>query len=67
MGYTAEAISEGGWLSVTPESGMTPVNLRLTANMTMLRCGRHTATIRITSAESGGGGPLNVPVTIDLP
>jgi hypothetical protein len=62
--YVAEAISEGGWLAVTAETGMTPVNLRVTANPFFLKPGVHTGTIRVTTPEAGGGGPIVVPVTV---
>jgi uncharacterized protein (TIGR03437 family) len=64
--YEAEALSEGGWLSVTAESGQTPANLRVTANTTFLKPGTYTGSIRVTTAESGGGGPITVPVTLTL-
>ena len=67
VNYRAEAVSEGGWLSVTPEFGMTPVNLRVSANTYFLKPGIHTGVIRVASAESGGGGPINVPVTVNVP
>jgi hypothetical protein len=65
--YVAEAISEGGWLSVVPESGMTPVNLRVTANTFFLPPGVHTGTIRVTTKDAGGGAPIRVPVTVTVP
>jgi hypothetical protein len=65
--YEAEAVSEGGWLSVQPETGMTPVNLRVTANTYFLKPGVHTGTIRVTTRETGGGGPMTIPVTVTVP
>jgi hypothetical protein len=62
--YAAEAISEGGWLAVTAETGMTPVNLRVTANPFFLKPGVYTGTIRVTTPEAGGGGPMVVPVSV---
>ena len=67
VSYRAEAISEGGWLSVSPEIGTTPVNLRVTANPYYLKPGRYTGAIRLTSAEPGGGGPISIPVTLNVP
>ena len=67
VAYRAEALSDGGWLSVNPELGTTPVNLRVTANTYFLKPGRYTGTIRVTSMETGGGGPINVPITVDVP
>jgi hypothetical protein len=63
--YTAEARSAGGWLSVSPESGMTPVNLRLTYNAAGLGAGTYTGSILLTSTD-GAGGPLSVPVTLEV-
>jgi hypothetical protein len=65
--YEAEALSEGGWLSVTPENGMTPVNLRVTANTYFLKPGVHTGTVRVITREPGGGGPVTIPVTVRVP
>jgi len=64
--YAAEVLSEGGWLSVTPEYGITPVNLKVTANTTFLKPGTYAGSIRVTTSESGGGGPITVPVTLTL-
>ncbi|MBI2690161.1 MAG: hypothetical protein HYX27_27970 [Acidobacteria bacterium] len=63
--YTAQAISDGGWLAVTPESGMTPVNLRLTYNPTNMMPGTYTGAILLTSTD-GAGPPLSVPVTLEI-
>jgi hypothetical protein len=65
--YEAEAVSEGGWLSVQPETGMTPVNLQVTANTYFLKPGVHTGTIRVSTRETGGGGPVTIPVTVTVP
>jgi hypothetical protein len=65
--YEAEALSEAGWLSVTPENGMTPVNLRVTANTYFLKPGVHTGTVRVITREPGGGGPVTIPVTVRVP
>jgi hypothetical protein len=65
--YEAEAVSEGGWLSVQPETGTTPVNLRVTANTYFLKPGVHTGTIRVSTRETGGGGPVTIPVTVTVP
>jgi hypothetical protein len=67
VSYRAEAISEGSWLSVSPEIGTTPVNLRVTANPYFLKPGRYTGAIRLTAAEPGGGGPISIPVTLNVP
>jgi hypothetical protein len=65
--YEAEAVSEGAWLSVQPESGMTPVNLRVTANTYFLKPGVHAGSIRVSTRETGGGGPITIPVTVTVP
>ena len=65
--YDAEAVSEGGWLSVQPETGTTPVNLRVTANTYFLKPGVHTGTIRVSTRETGGGAPVTIPVTVTVP
>ena len=65
--YDAEALSEGGWLSVQPETGTTPVNLRVTANTYFLKPGVHTGTIRVSTRETGGGAPVTIPVTVTVP
>ena len=65
--YEAEAVSEGAWLSVQPETGTTPVNLRVTANTYFLKPGVHTGTIRVSTRETGGGGPVTIPVTVTVP
>lgn len=63
--YTAEARSAGGWLSVSPESGMTPVNLRLTYRPENLPAGTYAGSILLTSTD-GAGPPLSVPVTLEI-
>jgi hypothetical protein len=65
--YDAEAVCEGGWLSMLPETGMTPVNLRVTADTYFLKPGVLTGTIRVTTRETGGGGPMTIPVTVTVP
>jgi hypothetical protein len=62
--YAAEAVSDGGWLSVTAENGTTPVNLQVRANSFFLKPGVYTGMIRVTTPEAGGGGPIVVPVTV---
>ncbi|MFO0451573.1 MAG: BACON domain-containing protein [Pseudomonadota bacterium] len=64
--YEAEAVSEGGWLSVQPESGITPANLRVTANTSFLKPGTYTGSIRVRASEGGGGAPISVPVSLTI-
>jgi len=63
--FTAQATSAGNWLSVTPESGMTPVNLRLTYNPSGLSAGTYMGSVLLTSLD-GAGPPLQVPVTLEV-
>ena len=63
--FTAQASSAGNWLSVSPESGKTPVNLRLAYNPVNMAAGTYTGSILLTSMD-GAGPPLSVPVTLDI-
>ena len=61
VAFTATAASEGGWLSVTPAAGTTPVSVSARANLAGLGGGGYLGTITFTTA---GSPPLVVNVIL---
>jgi hypothetical protein len=60
---SVQASSEGSWLSVSPEVGNSPMNIRVSFNPINLSPGTYTGTIRIESADKISA-PRNLPVTL---
>jgi hypothetical protein len=65
VGYTAQAVSSTGWLSVTPTLGATPASLTVTANAASLPAGNYTGVITI-NAVGAVGSPVNVIVSLTV-
>lgn len=68
VSVTTEATGGGAgppWLSVSPTSGTTPLNLSVTANPQGLAMGDHTANIKIT-APGASNSPQTVAVTLKV-
>lgn len=69
-GITVTTEAQGGgagpsWLTVSPTSGATPLNLSVTANPQGLALGDYTAKIVLTSAGASNS-PVKVPVTFKI-
>lgn len=62
---TTSTFSGGGWLSVTPASGVTPGNLTVSVNGSGLAPGNYTGSIGVISADAGNS-PLQIPVTLTI-
>jgi uncharacterized protein (TIGR03437 family) len=55
----------GTWLSVTPTSGTTPLNLAVSVNAGSLTPGTYSGTVTITSTGAAGS-PISVPVVFTV-
>ena len=62
LSATASTTSGGGWLSVLPPSGGTPLTISVKATPGTLAVGTYRGTV-IATPPAGGGNPLNIPVT----
>ena len=68
VGVTTEATNGGAgpsWLSVSPTSGITPVNLSTSINPSGLAVGDYSANIKLT-APGAANSPMTVPVTLKI-
>jgi len=68
VGIATEAVGGGAaptWLSATPTSGTTPLNLSLSVNPTGLALGDYSANIKVTG-PGASNSPLTVPVTLKI-
>ncbi|MEP7365495.1 MAG: hypothetical protein ABI972_19755 [Acidobacteriota bacterium] len=68
VGVTTEATGGGAgpaWLSVTPTSGATPLNLSVSANPQGLAIGDYTANVKLTG-PGASNSPQTVPVTLKV-
>jgi uncharacterized protein (TIGR03437 family) len=63
VSFTAAAVSQGNWLSVTPNSGATPTQLQITASAGLLGAGTYNGTVNITPT-GGTAIPFSVTFTI---
>lgn len=57
--------SGGGWLSVSPNSGVAPLAVKVTVNPTGLPIGSYSGTVTITAAGASNS-PRTVPVTLTV-
>ncbi|MEZ5351023.1 MAG: hypothetical protein R2762_00170 [Bryobacteraceae bacterium] len=62
---TAETLSGGTWLSVTPTGGLTPASLQVSVNPQNLAPGSYAGSIRITSSQATNS-PRVVQVTLNV-
>jgi uncharacterized protein (TIGR03437 family) len=60
---TAVALTGGGWLTVTPSSGITPLNFTVKADGTNLSAGTYTGNITLQSADAA---TVTIPVTLTI-
>ncbi len=61
----ATTTSGGGWLSVTPATGLTPVTISVAVNPTGLPAGTYTGQVSILSTGVSNS-PLAIPVTLTV-
>jgi len=66
--FFATATSSGNWLTVTPQSGITPTTLNVSVNPNALTAaGTYQGSITVTPQTGiGAGFPVNIPVTLNL-
>jgi uncharacterized protein (TIGR03437 family) len=62
IAFDVSASSAGNWLSVLPNTGVTPASLTIAASQAGLAAGTYSGTITIT--PRGTGNPTLVPVTL---
>jgi uncharacterized protein (TIGR03437 family) len=61
---TANTVSGGSWLGVSPNSGTTPATLNVTVNPGALPAGAYTGSISVE--PDGGGAPLVISVALQV-
>jgi len=62
---TVNTLTGGNWLSVSPQGGLTPAALNVSANGSQLAVGQYTGSIVVTSANATNS-PLIIPITLDV-
>ena len=66
LAYTASVTTESGnWLSVTPNAGMTPVNLQVTVNPNTLAPGTYKGAVVLGTTDISTS-PISLPVTLEV-
>jgi len=66
--FTAVPASSGGWLAVTPSTGVTPASLTVSVAPTGLAAGTYTGSITVTgSSGASGTATISVTLTVTVP
>jgi uncharacterized protein (TIGR03437 family) len=68
LSYSATAVSNGNWLSVSPTSGTAPGTVNVSVNGSGLQAGTYTGTVTVTGTSGASGSTtVNVTLTVTAP